>query len=212
MVGPSDGASHYFDAEPEVASDRRSVPLVLPDVTLELETDAGVFARAGVDVGTKLLLLDGPAATAGDSILVDLGAGYGPIACTLAARNPETEVLAVEVNGRARALCERNAAAAGLANVRVVHPDDVSPDLVVDRLWSNPPIRAGKATLHRMLTRWLGQLGPAGSAHLVVQRNLGADSLARWLTDAGHPVVRRGSKRGFRLLDVGSRAGSASTR
>ena len=180
---------------------------MLPDVSLELVTDAGVFARDGVDVGTKLLLLEGPPAVADDRVLVDLGAGYGPIACVLAARNPAAEVFAVDVNGRARELCEHNAARAGLHNVRVVHPDEVSPQLVVDRLWSNPPIRIGKARLRAMLGRWLAQLGPAGSAHLVVQRNLGADSLARWLGAARHPVRRRGSKRGYRLLDVAPRTG-----
>lgn len=205
-VGPTDGGSHYFSPDPAVESDRRLVPLVLPDVSFELETDAGVFARDRVDVGTKLLLLEGPAATTGDRILVDLGAGYGPIACVLAARNPDAEVVALEVNGRARALCEHNAVRAGLDNVRVSHPDDVPPELVVDRLWSNPPIRSGKGALHRMLDRWLAQLGPAGSAHLVVQRNLGADSLARWLAAEGYPVHRRTSKRGYRLLDVERRS------
>jgi 16S rRNA (guanine1207-N2)-methyltransferase len=201
-VGPSGDGSHYFSSEPVSSTDRRVVPLVLPDVSLELETDSGVFAKEGVDVGTKLLLLDGPGPTDGDQVLVDLGAGYGPIACVLAARNPTAEVLAVEVNRRARELCRTNAERAGLPNVRVVAPDEVATDLVIDRIWSNPPIRVGKGVLHDMLSHWLGRLGPAGSAHLVVQKHLGADSLARWLANNGWSADRRGSKRGYRLLDV----------
>jgi len=207
-VGPSGDGSHYFSSEPAASTDRRVVPLVLPDVTLELETDSGVFAKDGVDVGTKLLLLDGPRPTNGDRLLVDLGAGYGPIACVLAARNPAARVLAIEVNSRARALCRANAARAGLGNVDVVEPEDVAADLVIDRLWSNPPIRVGKAALQEMLARWLAQLGPEGSAHLVVQRHLGADSLARWLGGRGWSVTRRASKRGYRLLDVTAGAGT----
>jgi len=205
-----DRPSHYFDAQPAGSSDRSTVQLVLPDGRLSMTTDRGVFARDRVDTGTKLLLLDGPGPTPGDRVLVDLGAGYGPIALTLARRNPEARVLAVEVNARARALCELNAQAAGLTNVEVLEPEAVPPDLVVDRIWSNPPIRIGKVALHRLLTDWLRRLADDGSAHLVVQRHLGADSLHRWLTTQGYLVERRASKKAFRLLDV-SRDPAATT-
>lgn len=201
MPSPTDG-SHYFDAHPGTESARRSIPLVLPDLRLTLLTDRGVFAGGAVDPGTKLLLVEGPPPVPGDRVLVDVGAGYGPIACTLAQRNPDATVWAVEVNGRARGLCRDNARQAGLDNVEVVAPDDIPADLVVDRVWSNPPIRIGKQALHRLLLGHLARLAPAGSGHLVVQKHLGADSLQRWLVEQGHPTVRRVSRRGYRLLDV----------
>lgn len=192
--------SQYFDAEPSVASSERQIDLVLPDVQAQLTTDRGVFSADHVDAGSKLLLLDGPPPVDDDAVLVDVGCGYGPIALTLALRNPGATVYAVDVNERARQLCERNTA--HLGNVVVLHPDDAPTDLVVDRIWSNPPIRVGKPVLHALLTRWLGQLGPDGSAHLVVQKHLGADSLQRWMTEQGWSVDRRASKKAFRLLDV----------
>jgi 16S rRNA (guanine1207-N2)-methyltransferase len=200
-------ASHYFAEKPTTGSARETTSLVLPDLRIDLVTDRGVFARGRVDPGTKLLLLEGPSPTAGDRNLVDLGAGYGPIAVTLASRNPDATVWAVEVNDRARALCQENAETAGLGNVRVVDPDGVPGDVVVDRLWSNPPIRIGKSALRRLLGRWLQRLGPNGSAHLVVQKHLGSDSLQRWLEDEGWPTQRRRSRAGYRLLDVGPRPG-----
>ena len=78
-------------------------------------------------------------------------------------------------------------------------PDDVRFDLI----WSNPPIRIGKAELHDLLRRWLGRLTPTGSAVLVVHKHLGADSLQRWLIDQGHPTERLASRAGYRLLQVG---------
>jgi 16S rRNA (guanine1207-N2)-methyltransferase len=72
-----------------------------------------------------------------------------------------------------------------------------------DLIWSNPPVRVGKAALHVLLTTWLGRLAPAGLAVLVVQRHLGADSLATWLAEQGHPVERLVSRAGYRLLGVG---------
>jgi 16S rRNA (guanine1207-N2)-methyltransferase len=183
------------------------VRLVLPDLHVELVTDRGVFAAERVDAGTKALLLDGPPLPQGAVDLVDLGAGYGPIAVTLARRAPGATVWAVEVNERARELCVENAAAAGVSKqVRVVAPDEVPADLQVAALWSNPPIRIGKRALHELLTQWLGRLARGGTAALVVQRHLGADSLARWLTQQGWQVARRASKGGYRLLDVKPRS------
>ncbi len=192
----------YFESDPAVKSQIQAVELVLPDGSIELTTDRGVFSADRVDGGTKLLLLDGPEPTPGDQHLLDVGCGYGPIACTLARRNPQATVWAIDVNGRARDLCQANAEARGLDNIRVHAPEDVPADLMVDRIWSNPPIRVGKAVLHEILQQWLARLSPAGSAHLVVQKHLGADSLHRWLETEGWAVDRRASRKAFRLLDV----------
>jgi 16S rRNA (guanine1207-N2)-methyltransferase len=194
--------SHYFDPAPAVPSDRGRVRLVLPDLTLDLATDRGVFSVEGIDRGTKLLLLTAPAPPpAGD--LLDLGCGYGPIALTMATRSPTATVWAVDVNERARQLCVENAAAAGLANVRVAAPDEVPAAVRFAAIWSNPPIRVGKAALHTVLLAWLSRLDPSASAHLVVQRHLGADSLATWLAEAGFDVRRVASRQGYRVLEVG---------
>ena len=173
--------------------------LVLPDLTVDLQTDRGVFARDGVDPGTKLLLLEGPTLPA-DGHVLDLGCGYGPIAVTLARRAPSATVWAVDVNERARALTAVNAE--GLSNVRVVDPDDVPADVRFAAVWSNPPIRIGKEALHELLVTWLGRLTDEGYAALVVQKHLGSDSLARWLGEQGWSVERRCSRAGYRVLEV----------
>lgn len=194
-------AGHYFDPDPAVSSRQRSVRLDLPDRSFQLTTDRGVFSGDRVDPGTKYLLLEAPTPPATGSF-VDLGCGYGPIACTLAARAPAATVWAVDVNQRALDLCARNAHALGLGSVRAVAADGVPADLVVDLLWSNPPIRIGKDALHDLLGEWLGRLAPAGRAILVVQKHLGADSLQRWLTSSGWPTERLGSRAGYRLLEA----------
>ena len=192
---------HYFSPRPAAPHRPGLVRVVLPDVYLELATDAGVFSPGRLDPGTRLLLDEAPAPPpAGD--LLDLGCGYGPIACVLAKRAPGATVWAVDVNERALELCARNAAAAGLANVRCVTPDDPRLPSRLAGIWSNPPVRIGKAALHELLLRWLHRLAPDATAHLVVQRHLGADSLAAWLTAHGLPTVRRGSRQSYRLLDV----------
>jgi len=193
--------SHYFAPDPAVASSRRAVTLALPDLTVRLTTDRGVFSAAAVDPGTKLLLLEAPPPPPTGDVL-DLGCGYGAIAVTLARRAPAATVWAVDVNERALGLCRENAAAASVANVRPVRPDDVPGEVTFAAVYSNPPIRIGKAALHDLLVRWLGRLSPDGHAFLVVQKHLGADSLAAWLEAQGWSVHRLARRQGYRLLDV----------
>src|SRR5438034_6784077 len=193
--------SHYFEAQPEVASRPRTVHLHLADVDVELQADRGVFGSRGVDLGTLVLLREGPPPPTEGEVL-DLGSGYGPIAIALARRSPQAHVWAVDVNERAVELARANAASAQAPNVTAATPDQVPPDLRFDAVFSNPPVRLGKAPLHGLLMDWLPRLKPDGVAYLVVQRNLGSDSLAAWLAERGFAVARLKSKKGYRLLEV----------
>jgi 16S rRNA (guanine1207-N2)-methyltransferase len=195
----------YFDPVPAAASRRQEVELDLRDLgrSVRLTTDRGVFAADRIDVGTRLLLDHGPPVPpAGD--LLDLGCGYGPIAVALALRAPAARVWAVDVNERALGLCAENAAALGLppGRLRACAPDQVPADLRFAGIWSNPPIRIGGAALHDLLLGWLGRLDETGRGALVVQKHLGADSLAAWLAGQGFRVARLRAKQGYRILGV----------
>jgi 16S rRNA (guanine1207-N2)-methyltransferase len=195
-------AAQYFAARPTAAHRPGLVRVVLPDLYLELETDSGMFSPGRLDPGTRFLLESGlTPPSAGD--LLDVGCGYGPIACALAARAPGATVWAIDVNERALGLCAANAARAGLANVRAVPPDAPELPAVFAGIWSNPPIRIGKPALHDLLRRWLARLAPGAEATLVVGRNLGADSLHGWLEQGeGWSVRRLAARSGYRLLRV----------
>jgi 16S rRNA (guanine1207-N2)-methyltransferase len=193
--------SQYFAEQPAAAHRPGTVHLVLPDMHLTLATDAGVFSAGRLDPGTRLLLEAAPPPPP-EGDLLDLGCGYGPLALALAARAPAARVWGVDVNRRAVDLCAGNAVTAGLANVRCVAPDDLALPGTFGLIWSNPPIRIGKAALHELLSSWLARLGSGAAAYLVVQRNLGSDSLQRWLAAAGWEVSRVAARAGYRLLEV----------
>lgn len=195
-------ADHYFSAEPTSADVRRTVEARIWGKDYTFTTATGVFSRDRLDRGTAILLREAPAPASGGTYL-DLGTGYGPIACALAVEDPKAQVWAVDVNSRALELTAENAKAAGVA--KRVHPalvDDVPADVRFDQIWSNPAIHIGKPELHKMLLHWLVRLAPGGVGWFVVGKNLGADSLQRWLTDQGYPCDRIGSAKGFRVLRV----------
>ena len=198
-MGSPPAEGHYFDEAPTA---RRRPGHIVVDVhgdRFELATDSATFSPRRLDPGTAFLLDAAPAPPSTGTFL-DLGCGYGPIAVALARDRPGARVVAVDVNERSRELCARNAVELGCTNVEVLGPDEVDPALRFDLIWSNPPIRIGKDARHDLLLGWLQRLTPEGQAVLVMGRNLGADSMQRWLGEQGFPTERLASKRGYRLL------------
>lgn len=195
-------SDHYFSAEPSSALTRVPVTVDVWGHRLDLVSASGVFSAGRLDPGTAVLFRStGPPASG--TTYVDLGCGYGVLACALAVARPEATVWAVDVNERALQLTAENAERLGVgARVRACRPEAVPPDLVLDQVWSNPPIRIGKQALHALLLQWLPRLAADGVARLVVGKNLGADSLQRWLREQGYRCERIASAKGFRVLET----------
>ena len=191
----------YFAAEPAAEHRPGLVHVLLPGLHLELATDSGVFSPRRLDPGTRFLLDTAPPPPRHGHLL-DLGCGYGPLALVLAARSPAAQVWAVDINTRALDLTRANAERAGLPNVRCVTPDDPALPPRFDLIWSNPPVRIGKEPLRQLLASWLTRLAPQAAAYLVAQRNLGSDSLHRWLSVTGWTAERLAARSGYRILRV----------
>lgn len=193
---------HYFTVSPASPVERRTITVTLAGRTVAVQTARGVFSYERTDPGTRVLLEEVPDPPA-DGPLLDLGCGWGPIALTLALQRPEADVYAVDVNDRALDLVRASATALGLSRVVAARPEDVPAELAFATIWSNPPVRVGKPALHEVLRTWLPRLRPGATAYLVVAKNLGSDSLQRWIvSDLGMPCERHASARGFRVLAV----------
>jgi 16S rRNA (guanine1207-N2)-methyltransferase len=195
---------HYFTASPQAAARSAEIDFEVAGRTYRLQAPSGVFSATRLDPGTSILLTRAvlPGARTKGALL-DLGCGYGPIACVLATSAPRATVYAVDVNERAVEATRANAERLGLSNrIMASDPDGVPANVAFAEIWSNPPIRVGKMELHAILDRWLPRLDRAGTAWLVVSKNLGGDSLARWLREGGWAVERHTSQMGFRVLRV----------
>jgi 16S rRNA (guanine1207-N2)-methyltransferase len=191
---------HYFSADPTVEFTRVPVRARVWGHDLQLMSGSGVFARGRLDIGTSVLFRAVGPPSSGH--LLDLGCGYGVVGLALAAAATGVTVRAVDVNQRAVLLANENAAALRVDDrFTACTPDQVPDEEQYDEIWSNPPIRIGKEALHHLLRSWFARLRPNGRAVMVVGKNLGADSLQRWLADHGYPTQRLASAKGFRVLE-----------
>ena len=192
---------HYFTAEPSGPLARTEVRARVWGRDLVLASGSGVFAHGRLDPGTAVLFRETAPPSAGR--LLDLGCGYGVIGLAIAVTVPDARVRAVDVNERAIRLAAENSVRLCVADRYAAGPPTAVPaDERYDEIWSNPPIRVGKTALHDLLLTWLPRLNPGGRAVLVVGKNLGADSLQRWLGEQGWPAERLASAKGFRVLEV----------
>ncbi len=216
---------HYFSATPSASATTTERRVHLQGIEYTVVTQPGVFSHERVDKGTAVLLdkVPFPDVKPGQ-LAVDIGCGWGPITIALAAAVRDslseseakqqddsiTEIWGVDVNERSCELTERNLQRAGLWEApglasAVYTPDKAFAalgDRKVSLIWSNPPVRIGKEALHELLVSWLSVLTDDGVAYLVVQKNLGADSLQKWLHGQGFSCEKLASAKGFRILEA----------
>jgi 16S rRNA (guanine1207-N2)-methyltransferase len=200
-------SDHYFSEAPDSKFKPKEIRVEIDGKSVEVTTAGGIFSPDHIDQGTLVLLEHLDEVPPSGNIL-DIGCGWGPIALSLASRAPQATIWAIDVNQRSLDLTAANAARLGLKNIRVARPEDVPTDLKFSGIWSNPPIRVGKDVLHDILRTWLPRLEDAAESYLVVQKNLGADSLHRWLETempSGFSTVRVDTAKGFRVLRVKNR-------
>lgn len=194
---------HYFSASPDKPETLREITFQVAGQEFSVQAASGTFSASKLDPGTSILLSKFAEFPDAGNVL-DLGCGWGPISLAIASISPETTVWALDVNERSLKLARDNASRLGLTNINVVIEDQIAEDTKFDAIWSNPPIRIGKAALHELLKKWLPRLESGGRAMLVVQKQLGADSLLAWI-QAEFPDLtssRFSTDKGFRVLEV----------
>lgn len=172
---------HYYTARPEAAHDEHRFTATLRGTPYTFITDAAVFSRERVDFGSQLLIetMEIPES----AVVLDLGCGYGPVGTVAARLAHRGRAYLVDVNERAAELAHRNLAENGIANAEVRVGDGLAPvqGTAFDAILTNPPIRAGKAVIYRLVDEAHQALRPGGSLWVVIQTKQGAPSMKRRL-------------------------------
>lgn len=170
---------HYFTGKPSTKSEEQTWAFHLRDKEFRFTADSGVFSKNTVDFGSRLLIetFEMPEGVTGD--LLDMGCGYGPIGISLAATFPEQTIEMVDVNQRALDLAKRNAKANAISNVRIFLSsiyENIAKEKRYAAIVTNPPIRAGKQTVHQILSEAYDYLAINGTLTTVIQKKQGAPS------------------------------------
>lgn len=195
-------SNHYYSQSPDAKHNRQQHVFELRGHTLRFMTDAGVFSKAGVDYGSRVLI---DAMEIGEAAKVlDVGCGYGPIGLTAAKLAEQGHVTMIDINERAVELSRENAKINHIANVTVLQSDiyEAVKDKRFDTILTNPPIRAGKAVVHRIFEEGYELLAPGGSLWVVIQKKQGAPSAEAKLQELfGENEVEEVTKdKGYRIF------------
>lgn len=197
----------YFSTNPNSLDLRRTLQVDLRGKEVSVQVSNGVFSSSKLDLGTSVLLKHAPQPPENGRFF-DIGCGWGAISLALGFESPNAQIYAVDVNERALELTNINAKNAGLNNIHTYLVEDALKEdssKNIDLIWSNPPIRVGKDVLHNILLTWLPRLKVGGAAYLVVQKNLGSDSLIPWLSKnlgEDFSVEKYASSKGYRIIEV----------
>lgn len=174
--------SHYFQDDPNLASNYKKISFEVNGITMDLLTDNGVFSKNKVDEGSFVFLKTIIPLSLGERIL-DLGCGYGTIGLSIALFQKDARVDLADVNTRALSLCNKNAQNLGVSDrVRVIE-SNIYENIKgpYDSIVTNPPIRAGKKVTYAMFEGAKQLLINGGSLYLVIRKNQGALSTQRYI-------------------------------
>jgi 16S rRNA (guanine1207-N2)-methyltransferase len=193
-------SEHYFSNRPQAEHDEREFTFDLRGRTFRFVTDAGVFSRDRVDFGSVLLIETMEFSQ--DARILDVGCGYGPIGLTAASLAPSGHVTMIDVNERAVSLAKRNAERNGISNVTILVSDlyEQVRGQTFHVILTNPPIRAGKDTVHRIFTEGYDLLADGGELWVVIQKKQGAPSALKKLQEVYREVEEVERKKGYSIL------------
>ncbi|MBB6024009.1 16S rRNA (guanine1207-N2)-methyltransferase [Paenibacillus sp. JGP012] len=193
-------SNHYYSDKPQAAHDRKAAEVVLRGFSLRLVTDAGVFSKNGIDYGSRVLI-DAMELPSGAQVL-DVGCGYGPIGLTAAKLVPDGHVTMIDINERAVELSRENAKGNGVANVTVMQSNLLTEvkRRDFDVILTNPPIRAGKETVHTIFEQAYGHLKVGGALWIVIQKKQGAPSAKAKLESLFSRVEEVTKDKGYRIF------------
>ena len=201
--------SHYFSPQTTFLSAEQlqsfpSQPQTVNGATLQFLTARGVFAREGVDEGTRILLnhwlAQAPPEYSGR--VADLGCGWGALAAFVAARFAEAQVYAVDINPRAVQVCAHNLYRNELTNAHAFVGDGLRAARAecFDDVLCNPPIRAGNAAIGKLFEDAHRTLKLRGELWAVIRTAQGAKSWAKRLQESWGNCETVALDKGYRVL------------
>ena len=192
---------HYYTNNPTTESREKIINSIIVNENLKFYTDNGVFSKECVDFGTKTML-ESFTTDKENAKVADIGCGYGVISIFLAKKYPTFKFTMVDVNNRVLELSKKNIELNKIENeVEVLESssfDNVEGNF--DIVLTNPPIRAGKKIVHKIMTDSYKHLNAQGELWVVIQKKQGMASCKKLLEDTFSMVEVVTKNKGYYIL------------
>ncbi|MBT2698366.1 class I SAM-dependent methyltransferase [Bacillus sp. ISL-40] len=194
-------SEHYYSRMQKVESDPKFWDYTLKDNQFRFKTDNGVFSKREVDFGSRLLIESFEMPNA-DGLLLDVGCGYGPIGLSIAKSYHDRMIHMIDVNERAIALAKENAELNEIQNVEIYESDRLLnvKENTFAAILTNPPIRAGKKTVHDIFEQSFEHLTSQGELWVVIQKKQGAPSAIEKLNNLFNHVETIDKSKGYFVI------------
>ena len=190
---------HYFTNNTNLKSELRTIIYKIDDKEFTFFSDNGVFSKDKVDFGSSLLvktIIDNKK----DKFLniLDVGCGYGFIGIILS-KLMSSKVTMIDINDRAIHLTLKNIKNLNIDGEAYVSDGYSNVGGKFDLIVSNPPIRAGKSVVYRILDDAFNYLADNGELWFVIRKEQGAKSAIKHLEEKYFVKVVEKSK-GFYII------------
>jgi 16S rRNA (guanine1207-N2)-methyltransferase len=194
-------SEHYYSRTQNVESDPKFWDFTLKNNHFRFKTDNGVFSKREVDFGSRLLIESFEMPNT-EGLILDVGCGYGPIGLSIAKYYHDRMIHMVDVNERAIELAKENAEHNRIQNVKVYESDRLLnvKENTFAAILTNPPIRAGKKTVHDIFEQSFEHLTSQGELWVVIQKKQGAPSAIEKLNNLFNHVETIDKSRGYFVI------------
>ena len=174
--------NHYYTDNVDLISQKKQIEFYYRNHSIAFITDHGVFSKDRVDYGSHVLL---EAIEINDEkSLLDIGCGYGAMGISLKKAYPSLYVEMIDINNRALSLAQENIRLNHLNNIISYNSyclEEVKNSF--DIIISNPPIRAGKQVVGKIIKDSYDHLNNQGKLVIVIQKKQGAPSAKRLMEE-----------------------------
>ncbi len=172
--------SHYFLHDEGLKNNEYDVNFYFNGHEFHLVSNNGVFSKKRIDEGSFILINSLLSQSVNGKIL-DLGCGYGPVGITLKYFFQNIELVMSDVNSSCVELALKNSQMNNV-NAQVILSDGFNNlENSFDWIVFNPPIRIGKEKLFNIYEDACKHLNQNGKFVIVIRKDKGALSHAKYL-------------------------------
>ena len=190
---------HYYTENDDLISEPEQFIFNYRGKTLTFVSDNGVFSKKMIDYGSRVLL-ETISIDSSKKTLLDVGCGYGTFGIALKSVYPFLEIDMIDINDRALNLARENLKLNTVnANVYLSNTYE-KVENKYDLIVTNPPIRAGKEIVTKILVDSKKYLNLNGEIWIVIQKKQGAPSAKKNLESVFKKVDIVKRDKGYYIL------------